>query len=149
MHQRILIPLDGSKEAEGVLKKVQKEVAPGEEIVLLHVVPHCAAVVVEDEIWVSKVQQEEAERAKALFYLNCVAKLLGNYQCRSEVVVADSVCQGILNVVDREGIDLIAMYTHDRKGLARLLRGSIASDVRRRARVEVRVYPPAQVAAAA
>ncbi len=40
----------------------------------------------------------------------------------------------------REGVDLIAMYTHDRKGLVRLIKGSIAAQVERASSTEVRVF---------
>jgi hypothetical protein len=38
---------------------------------------------------------------------------------------------GITSFAIRENVALIAMYTHDWKGLARRIRGSIASQVRR------------------
>ena len=38
MYQRILVPVDKSKEAEGVLQLVQENLAPGGEVILLHVI---------------------------------------------------------------------------------------------------------------
>jgi len=46
----------------------------------------------------------------------------------------------------QEKADLIAMYTHDRKGLARLVKGSIAAKVERGAPTEVRVFKPTELA---
>jgi nucleotide-binding universal stress UspA family protein len=43
-------------------------------------------------------------------------------------------------------VDLIAMYTHDRKGIARLIKGSIASDVSKIAPIEVKVFKPRELA---
>ena len=41
--------------------------------------------------------------------------------------------------------DLIAMYTHQRKGLARVFSGSVASEVKKRASTEVRVFTPSEL----
>ena len=58
---------------------------------------------------------------------------------------ADSVAQGIADFAAREEVDLIAMYTHDRKGLAKLIRGSIAEKVQERGLVAVRVFKPKEL----
>ena len=39
------------------------------------------------------------------------------------------------------------MYTHDRKGLAKLIKGSIAEKVKERATTEVRVVRPRELVA--
>jgi nucleotide-binding universal stress UspA family protein len=41
------------------------------------------------------------------------------------------VAEGITGVAAQEKADLIAMYNHDRKGLAGLVKGSIAAKVER------------------
>jgi len=51
--------------------------------------------------------------------------------------VPKSVTEGITGVAAQEKADLIAMSTHDRKGLARLVKGSIAAKVERKAPTEV------------
>ena len=38
-----------------------------------------------------------------------------------------------------EDVELIAMYTHDRKGIARLVKRSVTAEVQREAGIEVRV----------
>ena len=58
---------------------------------------------------------------------------------------ADSVAQGIADFAAREEVDLIAMSTHDRKGLAKLIRGSIAEKVQERSPVDVRVFKPKEL----
>ena len=69
----------------------------------------------------------------------------GRYRC--EVVVSDSVADGIADIARREEVGLIAMYTHDRKGLAKLIKGSIAEKVQKRATTEVQVFRPRELAA--
>ena len=67
---------------------------------------------------------------------------------RCEVVGSKSVAEAITEFATSEDVDLIAMYTHDRKGLSRLIRGSIAEKVQRRAPIEVQVFKPPEVAGA-
>ena len=62
------------------------------------------------------------------------------------VVVSSSVAECIANFASQEGADLIAMYTHERTGLAKLLKGSVTADVKRRASVEVRAFGSSELA---
>ena len=93
--------------------------------------------------------QEEAKRGEAVAYLrrviNQAGETAGRWRC--EVTVSGSVVEGILDFAVREGVDLIGMYTHDRKGLAKLIRGSIAKKVQRRAPIEVQVFRPSELVA--
>jgi len=45
----------------------------------------------------------------------------------------------------REGVDIVAMYTHDRKGIAKLIKKSIAEKVQKSGPVEVRVLRPREL----
>ena len=55
------------------------------------------------------------------------------------MTVSNSVSDGIANLAGREKVDLIAMYTHNRRLLARHGKRSIAREVQRKASTEVRV----------
>lgn len=147
MYRKVLIPLDRSKEAEGVLSLVRSDIAADGEVVLLHVLKPFRTQTIGNQVLLGS-QMEEAERAKALSYLQSVAGQMADFpgQRRCEVTIADSVAQGILDVARRESVDLIAMYTHDRKGIARLIKGSIARDVQRKAPIEVKVFKPRELA---
>ena len=48
-----------------------------------------------------------------------------------------------------EEVNLIAMYTHDRKGLAKLMKGSIAEKVQKKAATEVQIFMPSELVAVA
>ena len=61
------------------------------------------------------------------------------------VVVNDSVPAAIVAFANRNSVDLISMFTHDRRGLARLVKGSVAREVERRAVMPVRVFRPEDV----
>ena len=147
MYRKVLIPLDGSKEAEGVFDLVQEELAPDGQIILLQVIPRVKGQVVGGQVMYG-AQLEEAERSKADVYLIGVLRRLkeGSVKGSCEVVASESIPQSIVDFAEREGVDLIAMYTHDRKGLARIIRGSIAKKVQGKASIEVRIIKPRELA---
>ncbi len=147
-YQRILVPLDGSEEAEKAFAMAQQLLpAAGRGILLRVIRPGKSRMLGENLMLVSK--EEEARRAGAMGYLRCVvdhlAEVPGRWRC--EVVVSVSVGQAIADFSRREAVDLIAMYTHDRKGLSKLVRGSIAEKVQERAPAELRVLRPRELVA--
>lgn len=146
MYRKILIPLDGSAEAEGVLPLIRDELTPEGEGVLLHVLPPFKSQAAGEYV-LRGTQLEEDERAKAMSYLRKIANQLGEEsdRWRCEVAVADSVAQGIVDFAMQEDVNLIAMYSHDRKGLAKLIKGSIAEKVERKAPIEVQVFKPREL----
>ena len=148
MYQKVLVPLGGSKESEMVLNSIRGLLGQETEVVLLKVVPPMAGQTI-GQITLTGSQREDAERSKVLDYLRGVVHRVGGEagRWRCEAVVSRSVAEGITSYALREGVDLIAMYTHDRKGLARLIRGSIAAKVQRQVPIEVRVFRPRELAA--
>ena len=141
MYQKVLIPLDGSKEAEEVFPLVKEEIVTDGEVILLQVIPPARTQMVGSHIVLGS-QQEDSDRHEAVDYLRAVARQqswdAGNWRC--EVEVDNSVAEGIVRLAGRAGADLIAMYTHDRRLLARHIKRSIAREVQRRAATEVRVF---------
>jgi nucleotide-binding universal stress UspA family protein len=133
MYREILIPLDGSKEAEMVIPKIQSELTEDTEVILLKIIPPLKGERL-GQITVSSGEREEAERVKAIDYLREVIHRLGGPlgQWRCEAIVWNSVPEGIASFAAREGVEVIAMYTHDRTGLAKLIRGSVARRSSRR-----------------
>jgi nucleotide-binding universal stress UspA family protein len=131
MYQRILVPLDGSMLAEGVLPHVQALVKSlGAELVLLrvaftHIFPGADPI----QSQVTAVQEAED-------YVSGLAKRLQEEGVRAEAKVryGDPV-EEILDHVTWDHIDLIAMATHGRTGLARVVMGSVAENVLRRTSV--------------
>ena len=148
MYQKILVPLDKSKEAEGVLPLVQELFAAGGEGILLHIIPP-GRTRASGGFTVLASQEEEGERTRAMAFLKPIASRLddSSRQWRCEVAVNSSVIKGIADFAVLEEVDLIAMYTHDRKGLAKLIKGSIAEKVQRKSLTEVRVFKPRELIA--
>jgi nucleotide-binding universal stress UspA family protein len=147
MNRKVLVPLDKSQEAARVLDRVKEMQVPGTEVVLLQVIPPMTTLV-QSEHRILGSEREEAERALAMSHLRSVAAArigpADGWRCA--VVVSRSVVQGIVDFAVREEVDFIAMYTHDRKGLAKLIKGSVAEKVLRNVPIEVRVYRPQEFA---
>ncbi|MFQ6030479.1 MAG: universal stress protein [Dehalococcoidia bacterium] len=140
MYQNILVPLDGSKESEGVLPMIQDLPSLDGRLLLLRVIPP-GEPVRSGQHTIMASEQEEGERARALAYLKGLARQPGRLpdQLDCKVIVSRSVASAIVECAARENVDLIVMYTHGRRSLTRLLMGSRASQVQRRAPMEVRV----------
>ncbi len=145
MYQKVLVPLDGSEESERVFPSIQQDVEPDGTIVLMHVIRPGRTRAMDGMVLLGS-QIEDAERTRAMSYLRNVAHRLGGdpNRWRCEVVVAENTAQAIVDCARGEEVDLIAMYTHDRKGLARLFRGSVASGVQRIASTPVKVFTPSE-----
>lgn len=75
--------------------------------------------------------------------LNQLAGEVGRDVCTNCVVLeAADVPGAIVNYAKKHNVEYIAMATHGRSGLRRLLLGSIAEQVVRHSHVPVLLYPP-------
>ncbi len=146
MYAKVLVPLDGTKESEKVIDSIQEMLEPQSEVILLKVISPMSGQTL-GQVTITGSEREEGERTKELGYLREVVRRFGERgdRFRCQVVVSKSVAEGITSFATAEGVDLIAMYTHDRKGLARLIKGSIAAKVERGAPTEVRVFRPREL----
>lgn len=145
--KRIVVPLDGSTLAEQILPRVL-ELAKLEdaEITLLSVlIPHSYS---QKEIVDSTLPWWSKDVTKAQSYLFRVAGDLrrNGVVVTTDVVIGDNVASAIGDFAGREKADLIAIATHGRGGLARLIRGSVADAVMHSARVSMLVFKPDHVA---
>ena len=149
MYAKVLVPLDGSMESEKVIGSIQDVLDSQSEVILLKVISPMSGQKV-GPVMISANEREEAERTKEMGYLRDVVHRYGGQpnRFRCQVVVSKSVAEGITSLAAQEGVDLIAMYTHDRKGLARLIRGSISARVKQGSSTEVRVFRPREFAEA-
>ena len=148
MYRKVLIPLDGSKEAEGVLSAIRSELEENCEVILLQVI-HPGRMQMVGGIQIYSDQDEQDRRNRAMFYLStlCDSLQTNGLRCRADVVVENSIAEGIVSVATKEDVELITMYTHDRKGLAKFINRSIASSVERKAPIEVKIFKPAELTA--
>lgn len=150
MYKRALVPLDGSPESEAIIPFLVEIAGPLDlEVVLLRVVQPMAPMVVEGTRQMS-VEDPETRRLDAEEYLAPIAAELRGRGVRTRVHVArGEPADEIVAGVEAVGADVISMTTHGRSGLGRLLFGSVAEAVLRRATVPMLLMrqTAAQVAA--
>jgi len=151
MYRRALVPLDGSMIAEAIVPFILEIAGPLDmEVALLRVVVP-APVVVEGSTHVV-VEDMPKLHADAQAYLASIASALRARGVRVTTHVRSGDAVGEILAGARESeADLIAMTTHGRGGLGRLLFGSIAEAVLRQAEIPVFLMrqTKAQVAARA
>jgi len=152
VYKRALVPLDGSMIAEAIVPFILEIAGPLDmEVALLRVVVPAPPVVFEGSSHVI-VDDIDKLRAEAEEYLASIATALRARGVRVTIHVraGDAVSQ-ILAGAHEVDADLIAMTTHGRGGLGRLMFGSIAEAVLRQAEIPVFLMrqTKAQVAARA
>jgi nucleotide-binding universal stress UspA family protein len=124
---RILVPLDGSRVAEEVLR-------PAIELArALH-----AGIVL------ARVVEADTETAGAMSYLEATAAALrsDDLSLTPRVVVGGNVSESILTVARESDVDAIALSTHGWGGLAHRLMGGVASGLVKRANVPLMLVRP-------
>ena len=149
---RILVPLDGSPLAEQVLAPTTAVAdALGAELHLLRAVLPIEYVYAGMYGGVAPyyVYDLDAELNDAKQYLEGIAERLRS-DGRSVTVhtATGTPVQAIADVVQKLGIDMAAMATHGRGGVARLLLGSVATGVVERATVPLLLMRPTAAPAA-
>jgi nucleotide-binding universal stress UspA family protein len=148
--RRILVPLDGSATAEAILGHAVRlaRLEPEAELVLLQVVqPVASATWVPGAPLPSSVDAADAagphvEHART--YLDEVVRRLEapGLRIRARVEVAVTAAPAILEVARAEQADAVALATHGRSGLARLMLGSVADKLIRGSRTPILVFKP-------
>jgi nucleotide-binding universal stress UspA family protein len=158
---KILIPLDGSEFAEAAVKPVVKLVGPsGAEVHLVQVVKPAEATVdwdrppsmephavgdytvpglqgggIAHEVGgiaaESQAQADERVRQAARDYLRSIAYRSFPNGATEVAITGDDPAKEILNYARQEKVDLIAIATHGRTGLARMMMGSVAGTLLR------------------
>lgn len=142
-YRTILVPLDGSRDAEASLDDVLR-LASDARVVLLRVVlpppmlsssyiPHAA-----------QIQKDESRRraAEAGEYLDALAARVteAGPDVETRIVVRGHTVDAILRTADEVGADLIAMGSHGHGLLRRALFGSVTDTVLRATDVPVLVH---------
>jgi nucleotide-binding universal stress UspA family protein len=149
-YQRILVPLDGSERATAALDHAATLAKlANAHLVLLQVIPSAAMLVSETAVaspgmgmptldpYLSTTQYqsvEESLKEEARKHLDeAAAPLLANAIQVETVILQGAAADSILAYASEKNIDMIVMSTHGRTGLARLVFGSVAENVLRRA----------------
>lgn len=132
--RKILAPLDLNRLSEGKLPVTEAQArAFGAEVILMHVIP-------------SAPPSDEAvtlAESQALTYLNALAA-----RFRSEGIPAHSlvrygpVADAVLEEIALQGVDLVVLGANTRRGVSRLLLGSVAEEIVARAPCPVLLVRP-------
>jgi nucleotide-binding universal stress UspA family protein len=151
--QRVLIPLDGSPLAERVLEPVfALDAGIQREYTLLRVVMPVVATLNYSStagayagLRESLKQSDELDQAESKGAHEYLERLAGRWRARSytvnaQVISNDRPAVAILDQASVQGADLIALATHGRGGLKRLILGSVTDKVLRGADTAVLVY---------
>jgi nucleotide-binding universal stress UspA family protein len=136
---RVLVPFDGSAVAEAAIKPMLASVRDlNPDVLLLQVVvaPRggAAAYMFED-------LPTEIDQARELLEPFAETLRAEGWHVRVHVV-AGRVAASIANIASEESIDMIAMATHGRSGLARQVLGSIATETLQRATMPLLLLRP-------
>lgn len=130
---RIMVPLDGSRLAEGALpvaswlaRQLKAEVT----FLIVGGVPESA----------EQERELRAELAKSL--VQAEQNFPAELPRRTRIELLGEPARGILQAAHEDGIDLIVMSTHGRSGLSTLVHGSVAADVVRAGEFPVTLVHP-------
>jgi len=146
MFRKILVCLDGSSLAEQVLPYAT-EVAQrfGSRIVLLQVIHLPASFAAAAAQGGEKILAEEAGRlaGEARAYLEGVAASLRGKGLEVEAAALEGTpSEAIVTYAQENAVDLIAIGTHGRKSLGRLVFGSVADHVLKHSSIPVLTVKP-------
>lgn len=140
MVEHVLVPIDGSDQAWSALEHALQE-HPGDEIHLLHVINPVEGVYASDamggDYWAGWYDAAE-ERAERLF-----EEARDRAGDRADDLVTGqetgSPARTIVEYAEEQDVDHIVIGSHGRSGVSRVLLGSVAEAVARRATVPVTI----------
>lgn len=142
MFKKILVPLDGSTWSEAVLPHVRVIAREQKsEVALLRV--STAALHVYSEVPFNYAELIERDIADCKNYVEAIAAGLRKDGLTVTTTVVDGyVAEAVLDFAEQNKVDLIAMSTHGRSGMRRMLLGSTADRVVHGAHMPVLLVRP-------
>jgi nucleotide-binding universal stress UspA family protein len=132
MYKKILVPLDGSQRAEAILPHVEDLASRYQStILLLQVVEPSIAYTSPYDVYPELSLEDAERRAEDVsdYLSNLASRFQGEGLSTQCHVGHGPVVTAILELANSEDVDLIAMASHGRTGLARVFYGSVAAGV--------------------
>ena len=142
MYSQILVPVDGSQTALQALRQaVGLAKAFGARIFLVHVIDPYPFLGAGADFALGQADYLSAATSNANQALTAAAEIVNAQGIANESAVVDdhSADDGILSTAKTCGADLIVMGSHGRRGLEKLLLGSVTQRVLQEAHVPVLV----------
>jgi len=135
-----LVPLDGTPADEDAIEDAMAVAGDaGVEFVLLHVI--VPVVYLAEPVQTALLTETALEAAMAQYLEEIASRIRARGFSVSTQAIADpSPVHAILELANARGVDLIAMETHARRGVSRLLLGSVTDKVIRATKVPVLVH---------
>lgn len=127
--KRILVCLDGSPLAESILPTVRHlGRRSGAEIILVHVIELPPAIPTDGQMGLDQIVAHQESEASA--YLRRVASDLAVHGVwvRTTRLIGPTAAE-IVGLAERERVDVVALATHGRSGVAHWLHGSVADAI--------------------
>jgi len=144
MGKRVLLPIDKSSHAEEACE-LALALFPDATFVLLHVIdPAEASFSAEAPVPNIPTGWYEAEQERAEARFAEITERTSDHGIETErILEVGKPAQTIVETIDAEEIDHVVMGSHGRRGVSRLLLGSVAETVVRRSPVPITVAPTA------
>lgn len=142
MFKHILVPVDGSSTSlQAVAKAAEMAKAFGSEVTAVYVLDPYPFTGVGADFAYGQAQYLSAATAEANKALEEVNKVMTDAGVAVKTLVGEghAVHEGIARVCENVGADLIVMGSHGRRGLEKLVLGSVAQRVLQTVRVPVLV----------
>lgn len=145
MYQHILIPTDGGELSKKAISQgFDLAKLTGARVTILTVTPSYPVTYLEGSSANNREFAESSERQWREEAQTAMSAVLAEGQARGiatdvQVLSGDSISDLILQAASVDGVDLIVMASHGRKGFARLLLGSETQHVLTGAKVPVLV----------
>ena len=141
MYQRILVPNDGSATAERALQEAIKLAAGKAQLRLVYAIEQTYPLDAEGYAFIDYASLQDAVRKTGERTLAQAAEKVRESGMKAETALLDvpgeRIAGAIINDATGWKADLIVIGTHGRSGVGRLLLGSVAEEVVRRAPVPV------------
>ena len=149
--KKVLIAVDDTKASRAVLATFHNSVQNSEVVILMHVerlqgrslmidmLGEAEIATLRDSLNGTEHKESLDKKAeKILNYYTEELKSSGSFQVRT--IIRDGIpAEEILKVANEEGVELIILGYSGRKGLNRLIAGSVAKDVAKKAKMPVLV----------
>jgi nucleotide-binding universal stress UspA family protein len=142
MYKHILLPIDGSATSQlAVSHVVQLAKSLGSRVSVLYVIDPYPFAGVGADFAYGQANYISAANAEADLAMERARADLAaeGLSCETSVMESSSVSRGILETASAVGADLIVMGSHGRRGLEKLVLGSVAQRVVSHAHVTVMV----------
>jgi len=135
MYRKIVVPLDGSELAEGILPHVGELIRERDsQVYLLSIVPTMRGVLPPVVDWRPKGEEQQRVEQELREYLRKVAQRLEPVAAEVQIHVRfGRPADEVLAFAEDVEADLIAMTTHGRSGIRRWIFGGVAEQVLRAA----------------